>query len=482
MPAFETYWSGLADGTLSDAAAIGITDTAGNYTATDVEGALAELPSQYAPINVRPGNLAIFLGDSITSASETSSLLGASWPVYASIMSRQRIQIVRNAGAPGETTTQMMARFDTDVAAYSPQVVFMAGGTNDIGAGTALSTIQANFVSFVTECRAINARPVFCTVSPSGSASPTNRSQQIARLNQWILDYAAENYIDVVDFYAALVDATTGSFVTAYNSGDNIHPSEAGYAIMGATAATAMADVLPASKRPLCVSDTDDNNLVTSGCFSTATGTALVTPWVDQAGTPSGSAISYTTESGVPGKLLTITSTGTVAARQPGVAFNLGTTTMPATAAGATNFSISVNPFSRGTLFIGSGSTFEIAKVSSVSGSGPYSVTLTRGLAYAHDAGEQVVANGAVGDVFAYSGVVTNTGVAINAGVQCTGPGTQFRPMSSLSQDITGGVWYKEFTVPAATTALVATVTAGTGTGVSSFGQIGLYNLTRMTA
>ncbi len=35
-----------------DASAVSITDAAGNYTATDVEGALAELPSQYAPADV----------------------------------------------------------------------------------------------------------------------------------------------------------------------------------------------------------------------------------------------------------------------------------------------------------------------------------------------------------------------------------------------------------------------------------------------
>jgi len=34
-----------------DASAVSILDAAGNYTATDVEGALAELPSQYAPLS-----------------------------------------------------------------------------------------------------------------------------------------------------------------------------------------------------------------------------------------------------------------------------------------------------------------------------------------------------------------------------------------------------------------------------------------------
>lgn len=50
MPEFTSYFSGLDDGALDDAAKIAVTDTAGHFTATDVEGVLAEIGDDFAPL------------------------------------------------------------------------------------------------------------------------------------------------------------------------------------------------------------------------------------------------------------------------------------------------------------------------------------------------------------------------------------------------------------------------------------------------
>jgi len=214
--------------------------------------------------------------------------------------------------------------------------------------------------------------------------------------------------------------------------------------------------------------------------FSGLSGTALPTSFVDNAGTPAGSALSYTTDPNVPGQLLTITSTATAGVRKIGQAANMGATTMPAVAAGATSFSLSVNPFQKGVLFIGSGSTAEVVKVAAVSGSGPYTVTLVRGLTYAHSAGEAVVVNAQPGDRMVYSGVVTTDGgVLCTAGVDCTGA-NGVKAANNLTRALTRAVFHQEFAVPAGTTALNPYVQVGAGTGVVSVGQLGLYNLTRL--
>lgn len=397
-------------------------------------------------------------------------------------MSGQRIQYAYNAGVSGNTTTQMLARFATDVTPYAPDIVAILGGTNDIAQSVALDTTKTNLVAIIAACRSIGALPVLCTLPPSELTSPVNRKQQTLALNAWIRAYGAANRIDVVDFYSVLTEPTTGLYKTNYGNADKMHPLEKGNAAMGSLFATQLANRVPLGVAPvLCQSDVDDNNLISLGCFASASGTSLPTNWGDSAGTPSGSALSYVTDSAVPGKMFRITSTASSALRQVGLSMNMGTTTMPTTSAGATSFSMSVNPFTKGTLFIGSGSTFEIAKVSSVTGSGPYTVNLTRGLAYAHTSGEQVVANAAIGDRMAFSGVMTGDGgVYAQVGVACTSGSVQ-QVAAKLYEPVTRGVWYQDFTVPSGTTALLPYMWVGAGTGVNDFGQLGLYNLTRMS-
>lgn len=52
MPEFTTYWSGLSSAALSDAAKVGVTDSAGYLTATNVESALAELAGVVDPTEI----------------------------------------------------------------------------------------------------------------------------------------------------------------------------------------------------------------------------------------------------------------------------------------------------------------------------------------------------------------------------------------------------------------------------------------------
>jgi lysophospholipase L1-like esterase len=175
------------------------------------------------------GNAIVYLGDSITlgATDYSANSLGASFPLYAQLFSKGRCLMVRNAGIAGNTTTQMLARFDTDVTPYAPATVFILGGTNDSGALVATATYQANIAAIVAKVRAIGARPVLGTIAPNNAGG--TRMTLVRQWNNWLKRYGAANGITVVDFYATLADPTNGQYLSAYSSGDGTHPNEAGY-------------------------------------------------------------------------------------------------------------------------------------------------------------------------------------------------------------------------------------------------------------
>lgn len=447
------------------------------------------LPSGHDPLTsldnrfiLRPGNLTVFLGDSETAGADDVALFaarGSSWPVYASIMSGQRLQYVRNAGIGGNTTANMLARFDTDVTPYAPRTVTLMAGTNDVLA-TAFATWQATYMAIVAKIRAIGAVPILCTMPPN-NATTGGRKQLTVQFNGFIRRYAALNGLLLLDFYTVLTDPATSDYKAAYYN-DGTHPNEAGFAAMGAYAAALLANQLPPPTVQLCADDNDPNNVIVKGCFTAGSGSSLPTGWADLAGTPAGSVLSYTTDAAVPGQMLTLTHTAAAGVRQLGQTVYVGSTTLTnATSVGATSLVIPVRADYGGVLFIGSGATFEVAKILSSSGGGPQTETLVRPLLYAHAAGETVICNGVPGDEMIFSGVVTsNGGVPVSVTTSCVGAAYSPAPVSVLAAAITRGVFHQRFLIPAATTQIAVRFQANAGTGVASFGQCGFYNATRL--
>lgn len=457
-----------------------VSDGVGSYEVRASDTPSSQLETRYAPLpTARPGNVAVFLGDSITIGSDAATVHGECWPLYACIMSGQRIQYGRNAGVAGNTSAQMLARFDTDVTPYAPSLVNVAAGTNDTGQSVSLATFSANIIAIVAKIRAIRAVPVLCTMPPNTTDSPLSRRRSIIQFNAWLRNYAAAQGITLVDMYGLLADPANAGWLAAYPSGDGTHPGTAGAAAMGALYSSIVAPLLPNITPHLCGDDVDEINAITKGCFTAGSGSTLSTGWSDNAGVPSGSVLSYTTDAAVPGQMMTITSTATAAIRQPSFGVTIGSDTITASA-GATTISFpTLNP-GRAVLFIGSGATAEIAKVTSVSGSGPWTATLTRALINAHTA-ETVVVNALPGDTMLTTGRITNDAGGISVQVKCNFlPSGSVFPMSNIPRQITRGVWYQRFVVAAGTTAIQMQPLCGAGTGVTSFGQIGLYNADRL--
>lgn len=91
-------------------------------------------------------------------------------------------------GVCGETTRQALERFPRDVQEHPADVVVMQWGHNDANRWetdnglprVSPEAYRANLVEMVKRCRAVGARPVFCTITP------TNKGEEYERD---VLDY-----------------------------------------------------------------------------------------------------------------------------------------------------------------------------------------------------------------------------------------------------------------------------------------------------
>lgn len=140
---------------------------------------------------------------------------------------------ITNAGVSGNTTTQMLARFDTDVTPYKPRVVFILGGINDISAGTSSATTLANLNAIVAKVQTIGAIPVIWTVPLSPSVIATTAKGQILyEINQGIRSLQGVTAL-VADGFESWVSNTNTTAPGTNATGmclasDTLHPTAKG--------------------------------------------------------------------------------------------------------------------------------------------------------------------------------------------------------------------------------------------------------------
>ncbi len=178
------------------------------------------------------------------------------WLEMANATVGHPLNIVVNAGVSGQTSTQILARFYRDCLAYSPELVQLLCGINDIQGTTAgqeatvLATIKSNILQMVNMTLASGASMILCTCLPLSTTAATYtaaRGQMVLALNKYIRELADyyDSRIIVFDAWAAVVDATTGDFKTNYSS-DGIHPTAQATEAM----ATKLALILPSLRYP----------------------------------------------------------------------------------------------------------------------------------------------------------------------------------------------------------------------------------------
>ena len=149
-----------------------------------------------------------------------------------------------NRGIGGQTTSQMLLRFQADVIANKPRAVVVLAGTNDL-AGNAgpmsVDAIERNLASMAEIAKAHGVKVVLASILPVSDDKKDREGRPIVRttdrppakigeLNTWLQQYARRNGAVYLDYFSALADAS-GMLKTDLND-DGLHPNAAGYAVM----------------------------------------------------------------------------------------------------------------------------------------------------------------------------------------------------------------------------------------------------------
>jgi acyl-CoA thioesterase I len=153
-----------------------------------------------------------------------------------------------NRGISGQTTSQMLLRFEADVVALHPAVVVILAGSNDI-AGNAgpltLAQIEDNLRAMAVLATAAGIRVVLASQQPT-TDFPWNRGThpeaELLALSAWEKRYAQQQGLVYLDYHAALI-GSDGNYRPGL-SVDGVHPTAAGYAVMAPLAERAIAAAL----------------------------------------------------------------------------------------------------------------------------------------------------------------------------------------------------------------------------------------------
>ena len=168
----------------------------------------------------------VALGDSLTSGYGDP---GPAWPVRLDAEDAN-LTLAHNSGVVGDKTADMWYRLNKDVFAYNPNVLFILGGTNDLGRGYGQSATISNLKAIILAARAKSIRIFILTIPPD---SYSGMASKIDDLNAAIVHLANNYRIVVIDIHAAL-STSSGVFVPKYTV-DGLHFSAAGAQVVANT-------------------------------------------------------------------------------------------------------------------------------------------------------------------------------------------------------------------------------------------------------
>jgi acyl-CoA thioesterase I len=181
------------------------------------------IPTKRPPPKPKQPRNFVALGDSLTAWPNTPwpSRLDAEDPL---------LHLVHNAGVPANTTSEMRARLSSDVYAYNPDVVFVLGGTNDLGLGISGSATLANLRAIIVGAKAHKITVILLLVPPD---SYTSMASKIVSLNNAIMNLARSQHVTYVDIHRPLVNGS-GTYWPKYTS-DGLHFSDLGAQVVANT-------------------------------------------------------------------------------------------------------------------------------------------------------------------------------------------------------------------------------------------------------
>lgn len=157
---------------------------------------------------------------------------------WAHYFTSGNIEFVCNAGIGGNTTTQMLSRFNSDVLPFLPDELWGEGGINDYALSE--ETTKANLTSIFDLADANGIYVRWSTISPLAAAHATFSAANVARIcniNKWLKEQAlTRKNLTVVDSFSAMIDrASTNGIPKSgmMQTDDSIHQSPKGAMAQG---------------------------------------------------------------------------------------------------------------------------------------------------------------------------------------------------------------------------------------------------------
>lgn len=207
----------------------------------------------------KPRGGIVVIGDSITDGFGVAPERNTRWPDFLAARLREQpatatIGVV-NAGIGGNRVLRdglgpnLVARFDRDVIARTDiRWVILLEGVNDIGVlardgGTEqeyrdlVAHVTGGYRQLVARAHAHGIRVIGATVMPFGGNEYYNPGAPAEAARQAVNAFIRSSGVfdDVIDFDAVMRDpARPDRLLPAYDLGDRLHPSEAGYRAMAA--------------------------------------------------------------------------------------------------------------------------------------------------------------------------------------------------------------------------------------------------------
>ncbi|NUZ07081.1 GDSL-type esterase/lipase family protein [Piscinibacter koreensis] len=192
---------------------------------------------------VAPGNRGaiVALGDSITEGFGMVTNSNGRWPdvLARRLLPANRLGIAnvgisgnRVSVGAGSTNPSALARFDADVIARTgAKYVIVLLGINDANGGTSGEDIISALRQVAIRARAQQMKIFIATITPFGRATDVVEARRIL-INNWIrTTRETDGY---VDFDAVIRDPANPRMMrNDLQSGDQLHPNNAGYEVMG---------------------------------------------------------------------------------------------------------------------------------------------------------------------------------------------------------------------------------------------------------
>ena len=167
----------------------------------------------------------VLIGDSITE----------SWKGYSPEFFAENPYLI-NKGVGGETTPQILDRFNSDVVSLEPEFVIILAGINDIAQNTGYISVSetfTNIVSMVEIANSHNISPILCSVLPASKIvwKPEIKSADLViELNEKLKKYCIENNTVYIDYFSSMVGEKKE--LRSDLTYDGVHPDKKGYLIM----------------------------------------------------------------------------------------------------------------------------------------------------------------------------------------------------------------------------------------------------------